>query len=168
MEPLPARSTSPPHWCQATRTVLPKSLLSISALSITRNSESTPSRPASSFATVRPRVLAPKPASTPMLFYPLAGIPNPSHPHGLDQLADWTYVDDTARGIQLMLDADGLMDRAFNIATGVTIPVSEIMDAVLTHAPVVPDYDIGRGANLEGGTPLDITCTSTQRTRMCY
>jgi len=82
------------------------------------------------------------------LFYPLARIPDPSHPRGGDQLADWTYVDDAARGIQLMLDADCLTDRAFNIATGVTTPVPDIMEAVRKHAPVEPVYDIGPGANL--------------------
>jgi nucleoside-diphosphate-sugar epimerase len=38
----------------------------------------------------------------------------------------------------------------------------EIMEAVRKHAPVEPNYDIGPGANLERGTPLDITRARTQ------
>lgn len=70
---------------------------------------------------------------------------------------DWTYVKDAARGICLMLKASGLKDRAFNIATGIDHPIPHIMQVIERHAPVVVQYDIGSGPNLERGAPLDIT-----------
>ena len=91
------------------------------------------------------------------LFSPLAGVRTASWPRGRDQKGDWTYVEDAARGVCLMLKAGGLKDRAFNIATGVTCPIDRIMEVVKQHAPVEARFDIGPGANLERGAPLDIT-----------
>jgi len=91
------------------------------------------------------------------LFSPLAGVETVSRPRGLDQKGDWTYVKDAARGICLLLEAQNLRDRAFNIATGLFHPLKDIMEAIARHAPVEPRFDIGPGPNLERGAPLDIT-----------
>ena len=91
------------------------------------------------------------------LFSPLAGVEKVSRPRGLDQKGDWTYVKDAARGICLMLQAQGLKNRAFNIATGIFHPLKDIMATITQHAPCDPQFDIGAGPNLERGAPLDIT-----------
>ncbi|NKB65634.1 MAG: SDR family NAD(P)-dependent oxidoreductase [Candidatus Latescibacteria bacterium] len=90
------------------------------------------------------------------LFAPLAGVEKAQWPRGMDQQGDWTYVEDAARGIILMLRAQGLTERAFNIATGIFHPVGDIMAAVERHAPGAAQFDIGPGANLQRGAPLEI------------
>ena len=72
------------------------------------------------------------------LFSPLAGVEKVSRPRGLDQKGDWTYVKDAAQGICLMLQAQGLRDRAFNIATGIFHPLKGIMETITRHARCDP------------------------------
>jgi nucleoside-diphosphate-sugar epimerase len=103
------------------------------------------------------RVPGPGAGFNTMLFGALAGIEKISFPTGRDQKADWTYVEDAARGIRLMLDADDLPHRAYNIATGVSHSVDDVIETVQRHAPVHARIDIGPGVSLERGAPLDIT-----------
>ena len=91
------------------------------------------------------------------LFAALSGQEEVTLPRGREQKADWTYAEDAARGICLMLEAEGVKDRAFNIATGIFHPVDEIVDMVKKYAPVEAKIDVGPGVNLERGAPLDIT-----------
>lgn len=90
-----------------------------------------------------------------MLFAPLAGIPEVRFPAGRDQKADWTYVEDAAHGIVLMLNAKEVK-RAYNIASGVSRSVDDVVAAVQKHAPVSVRIDIGPGVILKRGAPLDI------------
>ena len=83
-------------------------------------------------------------------------------PKGRDQKADWTYVEDAARGVTLMLKATNVTQRSFNIATGTYNPIAEIVEVIQRHAPGNPVYDIGPGVNLERGAPLDITLAKDQ------
>lgn len=78
-------------------------------------------------------------------------------PKGRDQKGDWTYIEDAARGVLLMLEAQNVTHRSFNIATGTFNPIDEIIDVVRKHAPGNPKIEVGPGVNLERGAPLDIS-----------
>ncbi|MDA0711202.1 MAG: NAD(P)-dependent oxidoreductase [bacterium] len=90
------------------------------------------------------------------LFSPLAG-QSISLPKGRDQKGDWTYIEDAARGVVLMLKADKIEAHALNIATGIFNPVDEICEMVLKHAPGDTTIEVGPGVILERGAPLDIS-----------
>ena len=85
-----------------------------------------------------------------------------SLPKGREQKADWTYIEDAARGVLLMLRATHVGSRSFNIATGTYNPVDEIIEVVQRHSPGNPRYEVGPGVNLERGAPLDITLARDQ------
>lgn len=54
---------------------------------------------------------------------------------GLDFARDWTYIDDTARGIEAALFAPQLSYDVYNLSSGVSQSIQEIIDAT---AEVVP------------------------------
>jgi UDP-glucose 4-epimerase len=83
-------------------------------------------------------------------------------PKGRDQKGDWTYIEDAARGVILMLKARNVTSRSFNIATGTFNPIDEIIEMVRKHAPGDNKIEVGPGVNLERGTPLDITLAREQ------
>jgi nucleoside-diphosphate-sugar epimerase len=76
---------------------------------------------------------------------------------GGDQRLDFTYVEDAARGIVLLLNAENLQHRAFNIATGEAHPVGEVVALArrFTHFPV--EVDIGPGELMRRCEALDIS-----------
>lgn len=90
------------------------------------------------------------------LFAALAG-QDINLPKGRDQKGDWTYIEDAARGVILMLKAQNVTQRSFNIATGTFNPIDEIIEMVQKHAPGQNKIEVGPGINLERGAPLDIT-----------
>ena len=93
-----------------------------------------------------------------MLFGPLAGIPEVLLPTGRDQQGDWTYVADAARGIRMLLDAERpLKHAAYNIATGIFHSVDAIVEVVKRCASTPARVEIGPGAILDRGAPLDIS-----------
>lgn len=81
---------------------------------------------------------------------------------GRDQKGDWTYIEDAARGVLLMLKTQNVSNRSFNIASGTFNPIDEIIEVVLKHSPGNPSYEIGPGINLERGAPLDISLAKDQ------
>jgi nucleoside-diphosphate-sugar epimerase len=95
------------------------------------------------------------------LFGALAG-QDVNMPKGRDQKGDWTYIEDAARGVILMLKARNVTSRSFNIATGTFNPIDEIIEMVRKHAPGDNKIEVGPGVNLERGTPLDITLAREQ------
>jgi len=95
------------------------------------------------------------------LFAALAG-QDVNLPKGRDQKGDWTYIEDAARGVVLMLNAQNVTQRSFNIATGTFNPIDEIIEVVKKYAPGDNKIEVGPGVNLERGAPLDITLAKEQ------
>jgi nucleoside-diphosphate-sugar epimerase len=108
-----------------------------------------------------PNIPGPNAGFNTNLFGALAG-QNVNLPKGRDQKGDWTYVEDAARGVVLMLKAKNLKNRSFNIASGVFNPIDEIVEMVRKHARGNPTIEVGPGVNLERGAPLDITLAREQ------
>jgi nucleoside-diphosphate-sugar epimerase len=82
---------------------------------------------------------------------------------GGDYPRGWTYASDTATGVRLAYQAAAPRHRVYNIASGVTYTVAEVVDAVRRIEPrarieITPgrwDDDPFQAGNLRG--PLDIT-----------
>ena len=108
-----------------------------------------------------PNIPGPNAGFNTNLFAALAG-QNVNLPTGRDQKGDWTYIEDAARGVVLMLKAQNLKNRSFNIASGVFNPIDEIVEMVRKHASGNPTIEVGPGVNLERGAPLDITLAREQ------
>jgi len=76
---------------------------------------------------------------------------------GLARSRDWTYVQDTARGIGLLLLAPNLRYDLYNISVGHPVSVEEVIDATLQHLPkasyhLIDDPD-AVNINLTSGRP---------------
>jgi nucleoside-diphosphate-sugar epimerase len=54
---------------------------------------------------------------------------------GLDFARDWTFIDDTARGIEAALFATRLRYDVYNLSSGVSQSIQEIIDATAAHVP---------------------------------
>jgi UDP-glucuronate 4-epimerase len=90
-------------------------------------------------------------------FGALEGIEGIKLEKGADQQLDFTHVEDAARGIVLMFNADNLKHRIYNIATGIPHSVGEVVKLTqkYTHFPV--SVDIGPGTLMPRCKALDIT-----------
>jgi UDP-glucose 4-epimerase len=78
-----------------------------------------------------------------------------------DDQADWTYVKDVARGIQMLHTAERLAHRVYNIGSGRATSNRDIVEAV---RKVVPD---AKGAVLKAGrTPGNATNPATDLSRI--
>ncbi len=73
---------------------------------------------------------------------------------GADQKLDFTYVDDAARGIALLFNAENLEHRVFNIATGRAHSVGEVVELVKKYASV--PVHVGPGELMRRSEALDI------------
>jgi nucleoside-diphosphate-sugar epimerase len=96
------------------------------------------------------------------LFASLSGQHEVTMPRGREQKGDWTYIEDAARAVTLMLKAENVKDRSFNIATGTFNPIDEIVEMVKKYSPGDPKIEVGPGVNLERGAPLDIARATDQ------
>ncbi|MFQ5993739.1 MAG: NAD-dependent epimerase/dehydratase family protein [Acidiferrobacterales bacterium] len=92
-----------------------------------------------------------------LAFGALEGIEGLQMEKGADQRLDFTYVEDAARGIVLLFNAEGLSEKTFNIATGRAHTVGEVANLAqrYTHFPV--RVNIGPGALMRRSEALDIS-----------
>lgn len=91
-----------------------------------------------------------------MTFGALEGLEGLQMDRGADQRLDFTYVEDAARGIVLLFDAQDLPHKIFNIATGESHSVGEVAELAkrYTHFPV--PVQIGPGELMRRSEALDI------------
>jgi nucleoside-diphosphate-sugar epimerase len=89
------------------------------------------------------------------VFGPLEGKTRIELPAGRDQHLDYTYVKDIARGIVMLLEAEGIEHRRFNICSGQIKPVPEIIQTVARAAGVDLDLDLGPGLIMPRSPSLD-------------
>jgi len=92
-----------------------------------------------------------------MAFGALEGLEGLKSEKGADQQLDFTHVEDAARGIVLLFNAENLKHKLFNIATGQPTSVGEVVALTqkYTHFPVA--VDIGPGTLMPRCKALDIT-----------
>ncbi len=81
---------------------------------------------------------------------------------GADQKLDFTYVEDAASGIVLLFDARDLKNKIFNIATGKSHTVGEVVQLTqkYTHFPVT--VEIGPGELMRRCEALDISRATSE------
>ncbi len=89
-------------------------------------------------------------------FGALEGIEGLASEQGADQELDFTHVEDAARGVVLLFNADNLKHRLFNIATGIPHSVGEVIELTMkyTHFPV--KVQIGPGTLMPRCNALNI------------
>ena len=63
----------------------------------------------------------------------LEGLEGLNMDKGADQKLDFTYVEDAARRIALLFNAENLRHKVFNIATGKAHSVGEVVELVRKH-----------------------------------
>jgi nucleoside-diphosphate-sugar epimerase len=87
----------------------------------------------------------------------LEGIKELRMDKGADQRLDFTYVEDAARGIALLFNAENPRHQIFNIATGQAHSVGEVLELTkrYTHFPV--PVEIGPGELMRRCEALDIS-----------
>jgi nucleoside-diphosphate-sugar epimerase len=97
-----------------------------------------------------------------MAFGALEGMEGLRMDRGAQQRLDFTYVEDAARGIELLFGAQGLRHKIFNIASGKAHAVGEAarLAQTLTHFPV--KVDIGPGELMRRCETLDIGRARTE------
>ncbi|USZ51684.1 NAD(P)-dependent oxidoreductase [Halomonas sp. DN3] len=91
------------------------------------------------------------------MFGPLEGLRDVHPDNGRDQTTDWTHVEDTARGILALFDADSVPHRHYNISCGVPIAHQDIVDSVTDLLGHDSGMRLGPGPFVVRGSPLDIT-----------
>lgn len=86
----------------------------------------------------------------------LEGIKELRMDKGADQKLDFTYVEDAARGVALLFNAENPRHNIFNIATGQAHSVGEVLELAkrYTHCPV--PVEIGPGELMRRCEALDI------------
>ncbi|UCF96257.1 MAG: NAD(P)-dependent oxidoreductase [Spirochaetaceae bacterium] len=90
-------------------------------------------------------------------FGALEGIPDPGADRGADQKLDFTYVDDAARGLVMLYQAEEPKHRIYNIATGQATSVGKIADLSAKYASTGLRYRIGPGMLMPRCEALDIS-----------
>ncbi|MCZ6731022.1 MAG: NAD(P)-dependent oxidoreductase [Gammaproteobacteria bacterium] len=95
-------------------------------------------------------------------FGALEGLEGLNMDKGADQKLDFTYVEDAARGIALLFNAENLRHKVFNIATGKAHSVGEVVELVRkhTHSPV--PVHVGPGELMRRSEALDISRAATE------
>jgi nucleoside-diphosphate-sugar epimerase len=90
-------------------------------------------------------------------FGALEGLEGLNMDKGADQKLDFTYVEDAARGIALLFNAENLRHKVFNIPTGEAHSVGEVVELVRkhTHSPV--PVHVGPGELMRRSEALDIS-----------
>jgi len=95
-------------------------------------------------------------------FGALEGLEGLNMDKGADQKLDFTYVEDAARGIALLFNAENLRHKVFNIATGKAHSVREVIELVRkhTHSPV--PVHVGPGELMRRSEALNISRAATE------
>jgi nucleoside-diphosphate-sugar epimerase len=87
----------------------------------------------------------------------LRGEPIVATQAGLDFARDWTFIDDAARGIEAALFAPRLRYDVYNLSSGVSQTIQEIIDATAAYVPgttvEVTDDPAAVNINLISGKP---------------
>ena len=90
-------------------------------------------------------------------FGPLEGLKGISLEKGGDQRLDFTYVEDAARGILMLLDAENLGRKVFNISSGTGVSLFEVLELSRKHSSLESDIHIGPGQFINRPEALDNT-----------
>jgi nucleoside-diphosphate-sugar epimerase len=89
------------------------------------------------------------------VFGPLEGKTTISLPAGADQSVDFTYLKDIARAVCLLLAANKLKHRQYNVCSGVYRPIPELIRKVAEIAKVDVEISVGPGRIMPRGPSLD-------------
>lgn len=76
---------------------------------------------------------------------------------GADQKLDFTFVEDAARGVVLLYQAENLKHKIFNIATGVGNAVGRVAELARNYSHFSTEVEIGPGKLMPRCEALDIT-----------
>lgn len=95
-----------------------------------------------------------------MAFGALEGLDDLSMDQGADQRLDFTYIEDAARGLALIYQAEDLTNNNFNIATGVPHSILEVVELVQKHSKFNIEVDMGPSVLMERAEALDISRAS--------
>lgn len=88
-------------------------------------------------------------------FGPLEGLKSVRLERGGDQKLDFTYVEDAARGIMLLFDAENLIQKVFNISTGKGESLFKALELSRKHSRFESDIRMGPGEFLNRPEALD-------------
>lgn len=88
-------------------------------------------------------------------FGPLEGLKSVRLERGGDQKLDFTYVEDAARGILLLFDAENLVQKVFNISTGKGESLFKVLALSQKHSTKESDIQMGTGEFLNRPEALD-------------
>ncbi len=91
-----------------------------------------------------------------VVFGALEGLEGLRLDKGADQKLDFTYVEDTARGVALLYKAEGLKHKIFNIATGVGNSVGRVAELAQKYSRFPVRVEIGPGRLLPRSEALAI------------
>ncbi len=95
-------------------------------------------------------------------FGALEGLEGLNMDKGADQKLDFTYVEDAARGIALLFNAENLRHKVFNIATGKAHSVGEVVELVRKHIYSPVPVHVGPGELMRRSEALDISRAATE------
>ena len=95
-------------------------------------------------------------------FGPLEGLKGIRFEKGGDQKLDFTYVEDAARGVMMLLDADNLGHKVFNIATGTGVSLFDVLALSRKYASVESDIVMGPGEFAKRPEALDISLAKAE------
>ena len=90
-------------------------------------------------------------------FGPLEGLKGVKLDIGGDQKLDFTYVEDAARGVLLLLDGNNLTHKVFNISTGTGVSLFEVLELSQKHSRLDSDIQMGPGEFTNRPEALDNT-----------
>ncbi len=89
-------------------------------------------------------------------FGALEGLEGLNMDKGADQKLDFTYVEDAARGIALLFNAENLRHKVFNIATGQAHSVGEVVELAKKYTHSSVPVHVGPGELMRRSEALDI------------
>ena len=90
-------------------------------------------------------------------FGPLEGLKGVNFETGGDQRLDFTYVEDAARGVLMLMDAEKLNHKVFNISTGKGASLFEVLALSKKYSDRESDIHIGPGKFANRPESLDNT-----------
>lgn len=96
-----------------------------------------------------------------MAFGVLEGMGDLVMDKGETQRLDFTYVKDAARGTALLYQAEGLKHTTYNIATGQSTSVGEVIEIAKQYSHYAVKVTIGPGDLMNRAEALDITRAQT-------
>lgn len=92
-----------------------------------------------------------------LVFGALEGLSDLKLDRGADQKLDFTYIEDAARGIALLYQANDPPHTVYNIATGVALSLADMVDLVGEQLGGNAGVKLGRGKIMQRCEALDIT-----------